>query len=126
MRAADLLSSGIANAGSLTSDVPGVEDVRIAVLHFVAHRERLQVAPIRGSMANVTVDPDIYESQGERCEEVFDGWMAFNVLPGRLGRNRQATDAATTRSPKNTPGTITPPLMITWTSPPSGFLPWGT
>ncbi|MCX2750014.1 hypothetical protein OOZ51_19695 [Arthrobacter sp. MI7-26] len=25
-------------------------------------------------MANVTVDPDIFESQGERCEGIFDGW----------------------------------------------------
>ncbi|WP_442545663.1 hypothetical protein ACSBOX_08845 [Arthrobacter sp. KN11-1C] len=25
-------------------------------------------------MANVTVDPDIFESQGERSEGIFDGW----------------------------------------------------
>ncbi|MCZ9882718.1 hypothetical protein [Arthrobacter sp. B2a2-09] len=25
-------------------------------------------------MANVTVDPGIFDSQGERCEEIFDGW----------------------------------------------------
>lgn len=25
-------------------------------------------------MASVTVDPDIFDSQGERCEEIFDGW----------------------------------------------------
>jgi hypothetical protein len=52
-------------------------------------------------MANVTVDPDIFDSQGERCEEIFDGWEGpspfFLVVSDETDKAAEALHVAVRR-----------------------------